>query len=80
MKVLKIIGVILLSPLALFGGFNLILSIIALVVALTQQAEASTSYIIGLLFGALVLETLVIVGLLKLIRSLRKRKEINEGT
>jgi hypothetical protein len=71
MRVVKIIGIVVLVLLALSAAVQLLISGLLLVAALTQNT-ASLSYIIGRFTGALLLEILIIFGLVKLIRSLRK--------
>ena len=71
MKALKVIGIIVLVLFALSGAVQLLISGLGLIAALIQHSVGNLSYIIGRFTGAILIETLVVAGLIKLIRSLR---------
>ncbi len=74
MKILKIIGIVVLVLFVISGAIQLLLSGLVMVAAFVQNAGGNMSYLIGRFTGAMLIEILVVFGLVKLIRSLRKSR------
>ena len=76
MKTLKIFGIVLLSLISISGGFQLLISTVAMVGANVHQHEDVIPYSIGYFMSTLILEVLVIWGIVKLSKNLKNKKKI----
>jgi hypothetical protein len=71
MKILKIIGLLLLYLIAIPGALQLLIVVVSTLGSIAhQQDNYNISYAIGRLTGSLIVEVLVIVGIVKLTKSL----------
>ena len=73
MKILKIIGLILLYIIAIPGALQLLIALVSTLGSIVHQQDNNISYAIGRLTGSLIIEALVIVGIVKLTRSLKTK-------
>jgi len=72
MKIVKIIGIVVLAVFSISGAIRVMSYGLYLTGSFGQLAPETMSETIGHLIGAVLIETLIVAGLVKLVRSMKK--------